>query len=148
MAEVHRFALVEHTPDEMFELVRQVPRYPEFLSWVRTAEVHEQEEDRQVASLEVTLGGIRRRFTTTNHLQRPECLEIRLKEGPFEQLTGCWRFRPVGHGCKVSLDLVFSLPGSAWLLPFRRGFGRMADRMVDDFCRRADRIYGQNSAAG
>lgn len=148
MTEVHRFALVEYSPEEMFDLVREVPRYPEFLPWVRRAEVHEANDVRQVASLEVMLGGIRRRFTTENRLQRPEFLEIRLREGPFEELSGCWRFRPLGHGCKVSLDLDFRLSGSNWLLPFRRGFGRMADRMVDDFCRRAERVYGRKRIAG
>lgn len=146
MTEVHRFALVEYTPDEMFRLVRDVRRYPEFLAWVRAAEVHEEAETRQLASLEVSLGGIRRRFTTENALEYPARLEVRLREGPFEELSGCWRFEPLGHGAKVSLDLVFRLRGSALMRPFGRGFGRMADRMVDDFCRRAERVYGQTAA--
>jgi len=147
MTEVHRFALVEYSPEQMFELVRAVPRYPEFLPWVRHAEIHAEDDQRQLASLEVTLAGLRRRFTTENRLTPFECLEIRLQDGPFEDLSGAWRFAALGHGCRVSLDLSFSLSGSAWMLPFRRSFQRMADRMVDDFCRRADRLYGQRAVA-
>lgn len=146
MTEVHRFALVEYTPEQMFDLVRTVPRYPEFLSWVKSAEVHQEDESQQLASLEVSLAGLRRRFTTENRLAFPERLDIRLRNGPFDDLSGCWRFTAVGHGCRVSLDLVFSLSGSALMLPFRRSFERMADRMVDDFCRRADRIYARRAA--
>lgn len=147
MTEVHRFALVEYTPEQMFELVRAVPRYPEFLPWVKRAEVHEEDEQRQLASLEVALAGLRRSFTTENCLAHPRRLDMRLQSGPFEDLSGCWRFDPIGRGSRVSLDLTFRLSGSAWMLPFRRSFERMADRMVDDFCRRADRVYGRRAAA-
>jgi ribosome-associated toxin RatA of RatAB toxin-antitoxin module len=148
MTEIHRFALVEFTPEQMFELVRAVPRYPEFLPWVKRAEVHEEDGQRQLASLEVALAGLRRRFTTDNRLAHPARLDIRLQSGPFEDLSGCWRFQPLGHGARVSLDLSFRLSGSAWMVPFRRSFERMADRMVDDFCRRAERVYGRRAASG
>lgn len=147
MTEVHRFALVEYTPEQMFQLVRAVPNYPDFLPWVKRAEVHEEDEGRQLASLEVALAGLRRRFTTENRLFFPDRLDIRLQSGAFEDLTGCWRFEPVGHGARVSLNLNFRLSGSSLMLPFRRSFERMADRMVDDFCRRADRVYGRRTAA-
>ena len=146
MTEVHRFALVEYTPDQMYELVRAVPRYPEFLPWVKGAVVHAEDEQRQLASLEVALAGLRRRFTTENRLSFPHRLDIRLQSGPFENLSGCWTFQPLGHGARVSLDLSFQLSGSGWMLPFRRSFERMADRMVDDFCRRAERVYGNKAA--
>lgn len=132
----------------MFELVRDVPRYPEFLPWVKGAEVHEQDAHRQLASLEVSLAGLRQRFTTENRLTPAERLDMRLYSGPFEDLSGSWQFQALGHGARVSLDLQFHLSGSAWMRPFRRSFERMADRMVDDFCRRADRIYGRRAAAG
>ncbi|NDY94553.1 type II toxin-antitoxin system RatA family toxin [Wenzhouxiangella limi] len=146
MAEVHRFALVEFRPEQMFDLVCDVQRYPEFLTWVREATVHEQSETGQTASLAVTLGGIRAQFTTDNRLSRPREVEMRLREGPFEDLHGCWRFTGVGHGCRVSLDLNFRFAGSLWMRPFRRGFSRMADRMVDDFCRRAEAVHGKATA--
>ena len=142
MPEVHRFALVPYTPAQMYELVRDVPRYPEFLDWVQAAEVHEEDERLQLATLEVRLGGIVRRFTTRNELFPGRSLSMRLHRGPFDQLSGQWNFAALGDGTKVSLDLKFKLPGSVLLKPFQRSFGRMADRMVDDFSRRAERIHG------
>ncbi len=142
MPEVHRFALVPYTPEQMYELVRDVSRYPEFLDWVRSAQVHDEDERMQLATLEVKLGGLVRRFTTRNELVPGECLSMRLHRGPFDQLSGQWVFLSLGGGTKVSLDLSFRLPGSVLLKPFQRNFGRMADRMVDDFSRRAEAIYG------
>jgi ribosome-associated toxin RatA of RatAB toxin-antitoxin module len=142
MPEVHRFALVPYSPDQMYELVRDVSRYPEFLDWVRDAEVHREDDSEQLASLEVRLGGIVRRFTTLNTLNPGRGLTMQLQQGPFEELSGSWAFAALGGGTKVSLDLRFRMPGSVLLKPFTRGFGRMADRMVDDFSRRADAVHG------
>jgi ribosome-associated toxin RatA of RatAB toxin-antitoxin module len=143
MTDVHRFALVQYTPEQMFDLVCDVQHYPEFLGWVRSASVHEQSDVEQTASLAVTLGGIRAQFTTLNRLARPEGIDMLLREGPFEDLRGSWRFSRAGSGCRVSLDLSFRFAGSVWMRPFRRSFSRMADRMVDDFCRHAGEVYGQ-----
>ncbi|QOC23709.1 type II toxin-antitoxin system RatA family toxin [Wenzhouxiangella sp. AB-CW3] len=142
MPEVHRFALVPYRPDQIFDLVRDVARYPEFLNWVRTAQVHEECESLQLATLEVSLGGLVRRFTTSNVLDRPHSLAMQLQDGPFDELSGRWSFEPLEGGCRVSLDLRFRMPGSLLLRPFRRNFARMADRMVDDFARRAEAIHG------
>ncbi len=125
----------------MYELVRDVERYPKFLDWVQAAEVHDEDERVQLATLEVRLGGLVRRFTTRNELVPGERLSMKLHRGPFDQLSGQWNFVSLGGGAKVSLDLAFRLPGSLLLKPFQRNFGRMADRMVDDFSRRAETIY-------
>ncbi len=144
MTQVHRFALVTFTPQQMFELVRDVPRYPEFLNWVQAATVHEEDELHQLATLEVRIAGITRRFTTDNKLIPGRRLEMNLRSGPFDHLGGAWQFDALGDlGAKVSLDLQFSMARSALMLPFRRGFSRMADRMVDDFCRRAEQLHGR-----
>jgi ribosome-associated toxin RatA of RatAB toxin-antitoxin module len=143
MPEIHRFALVAYSPRQMYDLVCDVARYPEFLPWVRSAAVHEQDDQRQLATLEVRIAGITQRFTTENSLVPVQSLGMRLARGPFDELSGMWRFRALGEtGCRVSLDLGFSLPGSLLMKPFRRGFEKMADNMVDDFCRRAEQIHG------
>lgn len=143
MPEIHRFALVTHSPDQMFDLVRDVARYPEFLPWVQAAEVHEQGDTHQIATLDVRVAGLARRFTTRNTLVENRSLAMKLADGPFDELSGQWQFNPVGgEGTRISLDLSFTMPGSLLMLPFQRGFGRVADRMVDDFCRRAEAIHG------
>lgn len=143
MPEVHRSALVPYTPAQMFDLVRDVDRYPRFLNWVRSAQVHEHDETHQLATLEIQLAGLVRRFTTRNTLVPQEKLVMQLDRGPFEDLGGQWRFVPVGEGCRVSLDLTFNVGGSLLLRPFQRNFSRMADRMVDDFTRRAEQVHGR-----
>jgi len=142
MPEVHRSALVPYTPAQMYGLVRDVASYPKFLTWVRTAAVHQEDERHQLATLEVQLAGLVRRFTTRNTLVPEEALLMTLDRGPFEDLGGSWKFASVGAGCRVSLDLRFHVSGSLLLRPFQHKFSRMADRMVDDFTRRAHQVHG------
>ncbi|WP_181918215.1 MULTISPECIES: type II toxin-antitoxin system RatA family toxin [unclassified Wenzhouxiangella] len=141
MPEVHRSALVPYAPAQMYALVRDVERYPHFLAWVKSAEVHREDERYQLATLEIQVAGLVRRFTTRNTLVPDEELLMELDRGPFDDLGGGWKFAAVGDGCRVSLDLHFRVSGGLLLRPFQRNFSRMADRMVDDFTRRAYRVY-------
>lgn len=142
MPEIHRFALVPHSPQQLFNLVRDVSAYPEFLSWVDNAVVHEETSTVQTASLGLNLAGLRPTFTTSNLLNEPESVMMTLTDGPFDRLDGHWRFEPLGLGTKVSLFVSFQV-GSAFLTSaLSRSFGKVADRMVDDFCNRAYEVYG------
>lgn len=66
---------------------------------------------------------------------------MQLVEGPFRALHGIWTFAPLGgEGCKVALALDFDYSGLMGPV-LRAGFQKLADRMVDDFSREADRTY-------
>lgn len=69
MAEVNRSALVLHTAQEMFDLVQDVRRYPEFLPWCAATEVISETEDTLEATLHLAKGGLKYSFTTRNQLQ-------------------------------------------------------------------------------
>lgn len=142
MPDVHRFALVPYSPQQMFDLVQDVGAYPQFLSWVDRASVHEQTDLVQKATLGLNLAGLRPEFTTANQLTPPSGVQMTLIEGPFRQLAGQWRFEPVGFGTKVSLDLHFEINTGLLSSALARSFGKVADRMVEDFSRRAIEVYG------
>lgn len=142
MPEIHRFALVPFSPQKMFDLVQDVESYPFFLSWIEEAKVHESSDDHQRATLGLNLAGVRPKFTTMNRLSPPEQVSMRLEEGPFRTLEGQWRFEPMGSGCQVSLDLRFEMNTGLLSSAVSRSFGRVADRMVNDFCARAFEVYG------
>lgn len=140
--EIKRTALVMHSAHDMFRLVRDVPSYPQFLSWCLSAVVHEEDDLQQLASLEVRVSGIRQSFTTRNRFVRDRQLTLSLVDGPFSRLSGEWLFDPLGEeGSKITLSLGFEFSNRALSGAFRRGFAHVADRLVQDFCRRADEVY-------
>ena len=139
---IERSALVVFSAEEMYLLVQDVPSYPQFLSWCKTAEVHAQTTTSQQASLSVSVAGIEQSFTTLNHLVYAHRVEMQLLEGPFKDLVGQWLFTQLGEeGCKVSLMLDFHMTKGPLASLFGRGFGKVADRLVDDFCKRAEVVY-------
>lgn len=140
MPSIKRSALVEHPATVMFDLVNDLDAYPERFTWCEASEVLEFSEDRVVARLDLGLGAFRTWFTTENRLSRPSRIDMSLRDGPFEQLHGCWEFDALGEqASKVTLTLDFE-PRSRLMLPaLTLGFKGLADRMVDDFVRVADR---------
>jgi len=143
MIQIERSALIEYSPLQMFQLVQDVNSYPEFLSWCYKTELAQETVEEQLATLFVRFAGLEQKFTTRNRLQRPEQVSMSLVTGPFHNLAGDWRFQALGdEGTKVILDLRFDFTHSVLSRAFERGFAHVADRLVKDFCYRADQVYG------
>jgi ribosome-associated toxin RatA of RatAB toxin-antitoxin module len=139
---IERSALVVYPAMDMYRLVHDVPSYPEFLKWCVEAVVHEQDAEQQLASLAVRVAGLQQRFTTRNRLVAGERLVMSLVDGPFQALSGEWRFLQLGEaGSKVTLELDFDFQRGLVSSAFQKGFARIADHLVGEFCRRAERLY-------
>lgn len=140
MHTIRRSALVAHPASYMFDLVNDVAAYPRRFDWCDQADVIESAEARMVARLDLGLGALRTWFTTENALERPNRIDMQLRDGPFRKLHGRWEFQVLDDtACKVTLTLEFE-PSNRLLAPAMRvGFKGLADRMVDDFIRVADR---------
>ncbi|MEL1264578.1 type II toxin-antitoxin system RatA family toxin [Pseudoxanthomonas putridarboris] len=140
MHTIRRSALVEHSAARMFDLVNDVAAYPRRFDWCSGAQLLEQGDTRLVARLDLGLGSLSTWFTTENALDRPHRIDMKLVDGPFRKLHGQWDFHALDESaCKVTLTLEFE-PSSRLLAPaMALGFQSLADRMVDDFVRTADR---------
>lgn len=140
MQSIRRSALVEHSAGRMFDLVKDIGAYPRRFDWCKDAQLIESDQERQVARLDLGLGGLSTWFTTENILDRPHRIDMNLVDGPFRKLHGRWEFHALDEcACKVTLTLEFD-PSNRLLGPaIALGFQGLADRMVDDFVRVADR---------
>jgi ribosome-associated toxin RatA of RatAB toxin-antitoxin module len=140
MPTIQRSALIGHPAERMFDLVNDVAAYPRRFGWCEQAQILEQGPERMVARLDLGLGSLRTWFTTENTLQRPGRIDMQLRDGPFKRLHGVWTFHALDESaCKATLTLEFE-PTSRLLAPVMAlGFQGLADRMVDDFIRVADR---------
>ncbi|WP_415902189.1 type II toxin-antitoxin system RatA family toxin [Neptuniibacter sp. QD29_5] len=142
MTQVDRSALVLHTAEEMFDLINDVARYPEFLPWCASTEIISRTDDELVATLFLSKGGLKYSFTTRNQLNRPVSMTLELEEGPFSRLSGVWDFKPLSdEACKVSLSLQFEFSGKIASMAMSKVFNQVATTMVDAFVTRADQVY-------
>lgn len=143
---VRKSVLVWHSPHEMFQLVSDVERYPQFLPWCASGQVLERTADGMVASIGMAFSGVRKSFTTRNVHEADRRIHLQLVEGPFSQLEGQWDFLPVGDGtqraCKIEFSLQYSFASSMLAALVGPVFDRIADSLVDAFVKRADQVYG------
>jgi ribosome-associated toxin RatA of RatAB toxin-antitoxin module len=140
--EIRRSALVTFSPEQMFDLVIDVERYPEFLPWVAGAHLHEKSERDLRASMEMQRGGVRERFSTLNEFERPGFMTMRLLEGPFRLLEGRWSFSPIGGiGTRVELEMRFEFANPVVGLLFGKAFEQSCNALIDAFIARAKQTY-------
>jgi ribosome-associated toxin RatA of RatAB toxin-antitoxin module len=143
MIEIRRSALVNYSPAQMFDLVNDVEAYPTRFPWCADATVLDRGTDVLVARLDLKFAGLRQSFTTRNTVDPPHRLHMSLVDGPFRSLDGVWDFLALGDvGCKISLALDFDYASRLGGGAVKLGFQGLANRMVDDFCREAERVYG------
>jgi len=143
MATIRRTALVAHSAARMFGLVNDVRAYPGRFDWCDGATVVEESPDRMLARLDLRLGAFRTWFMTENVLAPPHHIDLRLVDGPFRRLRGRWSFHALDESaCRVTLELEFEPTVRLLSGAFALGFQGLADRMVDDFVRAADRADG------
>ena len=143
MIQIRRSALVMRTPAVMFDLVNDVEAYPRRFAWCSGAAVLERDEFSLVARLDLRLAGLNQSFTTRNIVLRPDRIHMLLVDGPFRTLEGEWSFLALGEtGCKIALALDFDYSGRLTAPALRMGFRNLADRLVDDFSREANRVGG------
>jgi ribosome-associated toxin RatA of RatAB toxin-antitoxin module len=144
--EIHRSALVTFTPEQMFDLVIDVERYPEFLPWVATAKLHERSEHGLLASMEMQRGGVRERFSTRNAFVRPDYMTLRLERGPFRTLDGRWSFTPIAAaGTRIQLEMRFEFANPVVSLLFGRAFEQSCNALIDAFIARARALHSSSA---
>lgn len=142
MTNLNRSALVMHSAQQMFDLVNDVEKYPEFLNGCVAAEVIEQSDTHMVARLSLRRAGLSYDFVTRNTLMAGQSIDMRLESGPFERLQGSWKFTPLREdACKVEMQLEFAVSAITGLA-IGGFFGQVAGNMVASFCERADKVYG------
>ncbi len=143
MRELARSALVPYTPAQMFALVADLERYPDFVPWVTKAIVRERGDDYVIGELEMHRSGTREAFTTRNTMDEPHSIDMQLVEGPFRVLSGIWLFEDIGgRGCKVSLQMKFEFSNPVVGLLLSRTFEKSCSDLVDAFVARARNVYG------
>jgi ribosome-associated toxin RatA of RatAB toxin-antitoxin module len=146
MKTVNKSVLIWYSAPEMFTLVTDVDRYPEFLPWCDKAAVISRDETGMEAQVGIAFGGIRHTFTTRNDHVPDREVRMRLVKGPFSKLDGQWKFVPLGDGqeraCKVQLELHYGFDNVALGKLIAPVFDRIAASLVDAFVKRAEQVYG------
>ena len=147
MREIKRNALVSYSPAQMFALVADFERYPQFLPWVASATLLSREGNQLIGRLEMTRAGVREQFTTRNTLDEPSSMHLQLVDGPFNTLEGWWRFIAIAdasgmaRGTRVELEMRFEFKNALLNMMFGKAFEASCASLLDSFIKRARELY-------
>jgi ribosome-associated toxin RatA of RatAB toxin-antitoxin module len=139
---VERSAIVGFSAAQMFALVNDVGRYPEFLPWCDAARVEDVSSTIRIATVNIARGLLKTHFTTQNHLAPDTEILMNLLDGPFRSLTGQWRFEAIGErGSRVSFRVEFEFKNTLMAAAFNAIFETLCGTIVAAFVQRASEIY-------
>lgn len=137
-----------YRPEQLFDLVADIERYPEFLPWCVGCRVTKREGEVIWGDLAVGFKVFREKFTSRVTLRRPDKIDVEYIDGPFKFLKNHWVFLPEGKDATTIdffIDFEFrSRMLSAAIAPL---FEEAVKRMVDAFELRAGVIYGSDKRA-
>jgi coenzyme Q-binding protein COQ10 len=138
---------VPYTPEQMFDLVADVGRYPQFLPWCVGARVRSATPTAMVADLTIGFGPFRESFTSRIALTRPGALRVTYENGPFRYLNNQWKFAPetdaAGNaGCRIDFFVDFEFRSRLLQAAIGVVFNEAVRRMVNAFLARARIVYG------
>ena len=134
-----------YTPEQMFDLVADVRRYPEFLPWVSAMRVRKETDAEALADMIVGFKGLRETFTSKVAKTRPERIHVEYVDGPLRYLHNDWRFRPDGEGgCHVDFSVDFAFKNRMFEMLAGQVFGLALRRMIGAFEERASVLYGSS----
>lgn len=142
--ETHR--PVPHSADQMFDLVADVERYPEFLPLCEALAIRSRKErDGKVllvADMTVGYKAIRETFTTQVLLNKAERLiEVKYIDGPFKYLDNRWRFEETAAGSNVHFFIDYEFKSRILGALMGSMFDRAFRMFTDAFETRAAKIY-------
>jgi len=143
MHRISKSAIVPYTPQQMFELVNNINDYSQFLNWCDSSSILNQSDSQITASVEINKGGIKQSFSTLNTLTPYNSIKMELIQGPFDELSGEWRFEALGdNASKVYLNLQFEFKSMLIDMTLSPIFKNIANSQLDAFVSRAKVVYG------
>ena len=144
----HETRELPYSDEQMFALVTDIARYPEFLPWVVALRIRDDSEHETVADMIVGFKGLRESFSCRVHKQRPHEVIVSYIDGPMKHLSNEWHFRPAeGGGCRVDFMVDFAFRSRIFEALAGQMFDRALRRMIGAFEERAHALYG-DSASG
>ena len=138
--------VLPYTPEQMFDLVADVGKYPEFLPWCAGAKVQSRTEDLLIAELTIGFKMFRESFTSRVTLDRPHMVQVKYENGPFRYLNNQWTFEPNPKGCDVKFFVDFEFKSRLLQAAIGVVFNEAVRLMVNAFLKRARDVYGHPTA--
>ena len=133
--------ILPYAPEDVFDLVADIGKYPEFLPWCLAARVTKREGNIVYADLVIGWKLIRETFTSKVTLTRPGEIHVDYIDGPMRYMNNQWKFAPMTNGhCQVDILVDFEFKSKSLQAVMGVLFNEAARRMVSAFEARALKV--------
>ncbi|MFC4295160.1 type II toxin-antitoxin system RatA family toxin [Novosphingobium tardum] len=134
--------------EQMFDLVADVRRYPEFLPWVIATRIRSDSEEAMVADMVVGFNALREKFTSRVVKARPSMIDVDYVDGPMRSLDNVWQFHPLGpERSRIEFCVDFTFRSTIFEALAGQYLDRAFRKMVSAFEARAAALYGSSSSS-
>ncbi len=137
-----------HSQEQLFSLVADIERYPEFLPWCVGVRITNRDENVLRADLMVGFRMVREKFTSQVTLSAPNRIDVVYLDGPFRYLNNHWIFEPKDGGCEIDFFIDFEFRSRILRKIMGPLFNEAVRRMVGSFETRARALYGDAKPDG
>ena len=132
-----------YTQEQLYALVSDVEKYPEFLPWCIALRIHKRDPAQINADMIIGFKVFREKFTTRISLDPPYRLDVEYLDGPFKYLNNHWIFNPMGEGgCEIEFYVDFEFKSMILQKAIGVVFNEAVQKMINAFEARAHKIYG------
>jgi len=141
-----------YAPAQLWEMVGDVERYPEFIPWIKSLRAYNRaasDQDIVRFDADVTVGFkmLSERFSTrVTRAAEALLVDFDLIRGPFRKLQGRWTFTPSAIGTRVAFDMDIDIRNPILDALFKANFNLAVSRLLAIFEARARQLYGRGQA--
>ncbi|MEZ0259361.1 MAG: type II toxin-antitoxin system RatA family toxin [Alphaproteobacteria bacterium] len=138
--------VLPYTSEQLFDLVMDIEKYPEFMPWCIATRINSRGKDVLNADVIVGYKVFREKFNSTVVFKRPKTIEVEYKQGPMKHLQNRWAFKDIKGGqCEVDFYIEFSMKSKMFETLVDQFFHRVLVKMINSFEDRAAELYGKKA---
>ena len=144
----HEQRILPHSAAQMFDLVADVQKYPEFLPWVSAIRIRKNDEQEMLADMVVGFKSLRETFSSRVLKTPKSSIVVDYLDGPMKHLHNAWQFTDLSEGgSSVDFTVDFSFRNRVFEALAGQFFDSALRKMTSAFIERADTLYGTEGSS-
>ena len=135
--------ILPYSAEQMFNLVMEIDKYPEFLPWCIGARINSKSKNDLEADVLIGYKMFREKFSSRVHFTTPKEIEVEYLKGPMRHLHNKWQFKDLKEGqCQIDFYVDFTLKSKLLESFVDQFFQKALMKMINAFEGRAVKVYG------
>ena len=135
---------VPYSAVQMYKLVADIERYPEFLPWCLACRIRERQENKILADVVIGYKFFREQYSSQVTFTPFKRVDVKNEKGPLRYLNNHWVFKEIDeNSCEIDFYVDFSFTNSFFQQAIELFFNKAVTVMINSFEKRAEELYGE-----